>query len=101
MSAPDLSALVTQIAVRARAASLALATAPTAQKDAALRALAALIPAAQPELLAANLLDVEAARAAGLPAASLDALASGSFPRFAQPGDVTAMLRVGRQPRLN
>jgi glutamate-5-semialdehyde dehydrogenase len=74
MSAPDLSALVTQIAVRARAASLALATAPTAQKDAALRALATLIPAAQPELLAANLLDVEAARAAGLPAASLDRL---------------------------
>ena len=74
MSAPDLSALVTQIAVRARAASLALATAPTAQKDAALRALAALIPAAQAELLAANLLDVEAARAAGLPAASLDRL---------------------------
>jgi len=74
MSAPDLSALVTQIAVRARAASLALATAPTAQKDAALRALAALIPAAQTELLAANLLDVEAARAAGLPAASLDRL---------------------------
>jgi soluble lytic murein transglycosylase-like protein len=37
----------------------------------------------------------------GLPAVSLDALASGSFPRFAQPGDVTAMLRVGRQPRLN
>ena len=74
MSAPDLSALVTQIAVRARAASLALATAPTAQKDAALRALATLIPAAQAELLAANLLDVEAARAAGLPAASLDRL---------------------------
>jgi glutamate-5-semialdehyde dehydrogenase len=74
MSAPDLSALVTQIAVRARAASLALATAPTAQKDAALRALAALIPAAETELLAANLLDVETARAAGLPAASLDRL---------------------------
>ncbi len=74
MSAPDLSALVTQIAVRARAASLALATAPTAQKDAALSALAALIPAAETELLAANLLDVEAARAAGLPAASLDRL---------------------------
>ena len=37
----------------------------------------------------------------GLPATSLDALASGSFPRFAQPADVTAMLRVGRQPRLN
>ena len=74
MSAPDLSALVTQIAVRARAASLALATAPTTQKDAALRALATLIPAAETKLLAANLLDVETARAAGLPAASLDRL---------------------------
>ena len=74
MSAPDLSALVTQIAVRARAASLVLATVPTTQKDAALRALAALIPAAQTELLAANAVDVETARAAGLPAASLDRL---------------------------
>jgi len=74
MSAPDLSALVTQIAVRARAASLALATAPTAQKDAALRALARLLPAAEGELLAANAVDVEAARATGLSAASLDRL---------------------------
>lgn len=74
MSAPDLSALVTQIAVRARAASLVLATAPTAQKNAALRALARLLPAAEAELLAANAVDVEAARAAGLPAASLDRL---------------------------
>ncbi len=74
MSAPDLSALVTQIAVSARAASLVLATAPTAQKNAALRALARLLPAAEAELLAANLLDLEAARAAGLPAASLDRL---------------------------
>ena len=74
MSAPDLSALVTQIAVRARAASLALAPAPTAQKDAALRALARLLPAAEGELLAANAVDVEAARAAGLSAASLDRL---------------------------
>ncbi|NDC74094.1 glutamate-5-semialdehyde dehydrogenase [bacterium] len=74
MSATDLSALVTQIAVRARAASLALATAPTAQKDAALRALARLLPAAEGDLLAANAVDVEAARAAGLSAASLDRL---------------------------
>jgi glutamate-5-semialdehyde dehydrogenase len=74
MSATDLSALVTQIAVRARAASLALAPAPTAQKDAALRALARLLPAAEGELLAANAVDVEAARATGLSAASLDRL---------------------------
>ncbi len=37
----------------------------------------------------------------GLPSPSLDALAGGSFPRFAQPEDVTAMLRVGRQARAN
>jgi len=36
-----------------------------------------------------------------LPAPSLDALAGGSFPRFAQPEDVTALLRAGRTARLN
>ena len=36
----------------------------------------------------------------GLPAPSLDQLASGGFPRFAQPDEVTAMLRA-RSRRLN
>ena len=36
-----------------------------------------------------------------LPAPSLDAMAAGSFPRFAQPADVSAMLRQGRSARLN
>ena len=62
----DLAALVLAIAQRARAASLVLATAPTAQKDAALRALARLLPAAEADLLAANALDLAAAEANGL-----------------------------------
>jgi glutamate-5-semialdehyde dehydrogenase len=62
----DLAALVIELAQRARAASLVLATAPTAQKDAALRALARLLPAAETELLAANALDLAAAEANGL-----------------------------------
>jgi glutamate-5-semialdehyde dehydrogenase len=62
----DLAQLVTGIARRARAASLVLATAPTAQKDAALRALAKLLPAAEAELLAANAQDLAAAEANGL-----------------------------------
>jgi glutamate-5-semialdehyde dehydrogenase len=70
----DLAALVTSIAVRARAAALVLATAPTEQKDAALLALARLIPAAEASLLAANALDLDAARAAGLPEAQIDRL---------------------------
>ncbi len=62
----DLAALVLAIAQRARAASLVLATAPTAQKDAALRALARLLPASEAEILAANALDLAAAEANGL-----------------------------------
>jgi glutamate-5-semialdehyde dehydrogenase len=69
-----LATLVTAIAQRARAASLILATAPTAQKDAALRALAALLPAAESELLAANAIDLAAARAASLPAHQIERL---------------------------
>ena len=62
----DLAQLVNGIARRARAASLVLATAPTAQKDAALRALAKLLPAAEAELLAANAKDLAAAETNGL-----------------------------------
>ena len=53
----DLVQLVTDLAQRARAASLALATVPTAAKDAALRKLADLIDASHPALHAANARD--------------------------------------------
>ncbi len=62
----DLAAQVTALARRARAASLVLATASSAQKDAALHALARLLPAAEAELLAANAKDLAAAEANGL-----------------------------------
>jgi glutamate-5-semialdehyde dehydrogenase len=70
----DLAQLVTTIAQRARAASLVLASAPTAQKNAALNKLAELIPAAEPELMAANAKDLAAAQENGLSAAQIDRL---------------------------
>ena len=62
----DLVQLVTSIAQRARAASLVLATTPTAAKNAALLRLAELLPAASADLLAANAKDLSAAEANGL-----------------------------------
>lgn len=70
----DLAQLVTSIAQRARAASLVLATASTAQKNAALLKLVELIPAAEKELMAANAKDLAAATENGLSAAQVDRL---------------------------
>jgi len=70
----DLAQQVTELARQARAASLALATATTAQKNAALQALAELLPASTDELLAANRLDLDAASANGLTPAQIDRL---------------------------
>ncbi|MBC8040121.1 MAG: glutamate-5-semialdehyde dehydrogenase [Opitutaceae bacterium] len=70
----DLAQLVTSIAQRARAASLVLATTPTARKDAALLRLAELIPAASADLLAANAKDLAAARENQLPAHQIERL---------------------------
>jgi glutamate-5-semialdehyde dehydrogenase len=65
---------VRSLAQSARAASRALATAPTHQKDAALRAMARHLREALPTLLAANAEDMAAARAAGKGGAFLDRL---------------------------
>ena len=70
----DLVQLVTSLAQRARAASLVLATKPTAAKDAALAKLADLIDAGHPDLLAANAKDLASPEAAGLSAASRERL---------------------------
>jgi len=70
----ELDQLVTTIAQRARAASLLLATAPTAQKNAALTQLAALIDSSHAPLLAANAKDLAAAEANGLTRAQIDRL---------------------------
>jgi glutamate-5-semialdehyde dehydrogenase len=65
---------VRSLAQAARAASRALATAPTHQKDAALRSMAHHLREALPTLLAANAEDMAAARAAGKGGAFLDRL---------------------------
>ncbi len=78
----DLASLVTDIARRARAASLVLATAPTAAKNAALRRLAELLPDTNGALLAANAKDLAEAQANGLTSAQIDRLTL-SPPRIA------------------
>jgi glutamate-5-semialdehyde dehydrogenase len=70
----ELATLVTSLAQRSRAASLVLATAPTAKKDAALRKLADLIDASHPALLTANLQDLSSPEAAALTSAARDRL---------------------------
>ncbi len=70
----DLAQLVTDLATRARAASLALATPPTAPKNAALARLAELIDSSHAHLLSANKKDLDAAAANGLTPAQIDRL---------------------------
>ena len=70
----ELDQLVTSIAQRARAASLVLATVPTAQKNNALERLAALLRGSTAALLAANQQDLDAAAANGLTVAQIDRL---------------------------
>ncbi|MBB3082611.1 glutamate-5-semialdehyde dehydrogenase [Geodermatophilus sabuli] len=66
--------LIGAAAQRARAAARVLRTLPTDTKDAALRAMADALVERTDEVLAANAADVEAAAAAGTPAAILDRL---------------------------
>jgi glutamate-5-semialdehyde dehydrogenase len=66
--------LMDRLGVAARAAAARLAGAPTAAKDAALRALAQRLRADAGALQAANARDLEAAQAAGLDAALLERL---------------------------
>ncbi len=70
----DLAQLVMQIAQRARAASLVLATASTASKNAALQRLAELLEKKAPDLLDANQRDLTSSTAASLAVAQRDRL---------------------------
>ncbi|WP_237724766.1 glutamate-5-semialdehyde dehydrogenase [Deinococcus alpinitundrae] len=65
---------VREMGIAARRAGRVLGTLPTAQKNAALSAVAAQLRAQAAEILAANLLDVQAARAAGLAESLIDRL---------------------------
>jgi glutamate-5-semialdehyde dehydrogenase len=70
----DFASLAQTIARRAKTASRPLASATTAHKNEALGHLARLLVESKAELLAANALDLEAARQAGLAGAMLDRL---------------------------
>jgi glutamate-5-semialdehyde dehydrogenase len=65
---------ITKLALRAREASRALARTSTAVRDGALVAMAAALLAHSDRILAANVVDMEAARVAGTPAPLLDRL---------------------------
>ncbi|MGA5464714.1 glutamate-5-semialdehyde dehydrogenase [Mycobacterium sp. NPDC050041] len=71
----DLRQQVHDAARRARVAARVLATLPTATKDRALHAAADAVLARVHDILAANTVDLDTARAAGTPAAMLDRLA--------------------------
>jgi len=70
----DIKTYMTQLGQQARAASRVLARAATAEKNAALLAMAEAILADQPALLAANAKDMAAGKDKGLDAALLDRL---------------------------
>ena len=70
----DLATLITSMAARARAASLALAVSPTRARNAALVDLAGRIDRSHGALTAANRLDLAAAQENGLSAAQVDRL---------------------------
>jgi glutamate-5-semialdehyde dehydrogenase len=70
----DLATLVTAMAVRARAASLALAVSPARARNAALLDLAGRIDRSHAALLEANSLDLAGARGGGLTPAEIDRL---------------------------
>ena len=74
MQIDDVAAYMAQVGTAARAASAAMAAAPTAAKDAALRALARRLRAAGAPLAAANARDIAAAEAVGLAAPMVDRL---------------------------
>jgi glutamate-5-semialdehyde dehydrogenase len=74
MGAIETAALMTQMGSAARAAARVLATAPTVQKNAALKAAAAALRSHEQKILAANAEDMAAGQAKGLTAALLDRL---------------------------
>jgi glutamate-5-semialdehyde dehydrogenase len=72
---PDIAGLMHDIGRRARDAARVLALSPAARKDAALAAMAASVRARAADILAANVQDVTAAKAAGATSAFVDRLA--------------------------
>jgi glutamate-5-semialdehyde dehydrogenase len=108
MSPSDIASTLALMGAAARAASRTMAAAPTAAKDAALRALAQRLRGAGPALAQANAQDVDAAVAAGLAApmvdrlrlspAILETLAVGCEQLAAMPDPVGEISELKRRP---
>jgi glutamate-5-semialdehyde dehydrogenase len=108
MNPTDIAAYMAHVGVAARAASRAMAAAPTAVKDAALRELARRLRAKVDVLQAANAKDVAAAHAAGLAAPmvdrlklsaqALDTVALGCEQLAAMPDPVGEITEMKRRP---
>jgi glutamate-5-semialdehyde dehydrogenase len=108
MNPNDIAAYMAHVGVAARAASRALAAAPTAAKDHALLALARRLRANSAALQAANAKDVTAAQAAGLSAplvdrlkltpSILDTVAQGCEQLAAMPDPVGEIVEMKRRP---
>ena len=108
MQIHDLGAYMAHVGTAARAASTALAAAPSAAKDAALRALARRLRADGAALARANTRDIAAAEAAGLAAPLVDRLrltpevidtvAEGCAQIAAMPDPIGEITAVKRRP---
>jgi glutamate-5-semialdehyde dehydrogenase len=108
MNPTDIAAYMAHVGVAARAASRAMAAAPTAAKDAALLALARRLRANSAALQAANAKDVAAAELAGLAAPMVDRLklsaqaletvALGCEQLAAMPDPVGEIIEMKRRP---
>ncbi len=108
MNPSDIAAYMAHVGVAARAASRAMAAAPTAAKNAALLALARRLRANVDALHAANAKDLAAAQAAGLAAPmqdrlklsaqALETVALGCEQLAAMPDPVGEMIEMKRQP---
>ncbi len=108
MTPTDIPAYMAHLGAQARAAATTMAAAPSAAKDAALRALACRLRADTAALQAANAHDIAAAQAAGLAAPMVDRLkltpkvidtvAEGCEQLAAMPDPVGEVLDVRRRP---
>jgi glutamate-5-semialdehyde dehydrogenase len=108
MNPKDIAAYMAHVGVAARAASRVMAAAPTAAKDAALRALARRLREQSGALQVANAPDVAAAQAAGLAAplvdrlkltpSILDTVAEGCEQLAAMPDPVGEIVELKRRP---
>ncbi len=108
MNPSDIAAYMAHVGVAARAASRAMAAAPTAAKDASLLALARRLRANSAALQAANAKDVAAAQAAGLATPMVDRLelssqvietvALGCEQLAAMPDPVGEIIEMKRRP---